>query len=121
MSNNPRQISFGVGLHKVERNEGEIFYAEGVRFTWKVKVKDCVPLHCHACREVFYLFSGIIDCLRVTDANEEWITCSDGETITSPINTVHAFYNRTEKPARFLNISTQLHQSVFRSPFHVDS
>ena len=40
MTNNPRQIPFGVGLHKVERNEGEIFDAEGARFTWKVKAKD---------------------------------------------------------------------------------
>jgi len=131
MSNNPRQVPFGVGLYKAERNEGEIFDAEGVRFTWKVKAKDSgyafsiyyrdlepgdgVPLHYHACSEVFYLLSGNIVCLRVTDANEEWITCSDGETIIIPINALHAFYNRTEKPARFLNISTQLHQA------HADS
>jgi hypothetical protein len=49
----------------------------------------------------------------VTDAGEEWITCAVGDTIIIPINALHAFYNRTKKPARLLSISTQLHQAFF--------
>jgi quercetin dioxygenase-like cupin family protein len=129
MINNLRRMPFGSGLRKVERNEGEIFDVAGVRFTWKAKGEDTAyafsiyhqelepgkgtPLHCHAYSEVFYVLSGNIDFLRVTDADEEWITCIDGETIVIPINALHAFYNRTEKPAQLLSISTQLHQAFF--------
>ena len=127
--NNGYQIPLGSGLRKVERNEGEKFDVAGVRFTWKVKGEDTgyafsiyeqelepgegVPLHCHAYGEVFYALSGDIDFLRVTGAGEEWITCAGGETIIIPINALHAFYNRTDKPARLLSISTQLHQAFF--------
>ena len=30
-----------------------------------------------------------------------------------PTDSLHAFYNRTDKPARYLSISTQLHQAFF--------
>jgi quercetin dioxygenase-like cupin family protein len=66
-----------------------------------------VLLHCHAYCEVFYALHGSL--LRVSGAAEEWITCAGGETIIIPINALHAFYNRTDKPARLLSISTQLH------------
>ena len=101
----------------------------GARFTWKVKGEETgyafsiyeqelelgegVPLHCHAYGEVFYVLSGHIDFLRVTRASEEWITCAGGETIIIPTNALHAFYNRTDRPARLLSISTQLHQAFF--------
>jgi quercetin dioxygenase-like cupin family protein len=127
--NNGYQIPLGSGLRKVERNEGDTFDVAGVRFTWKVKGEDTgypfsiyeqelepregVPLHCHAYGEVFYVLSGYIDFLQVTGAGEEWITCAGGETIIIPINALHAFYNRTEKSARLLSISTQLHQAFF--------
>jgi quercetin dioxygenase-like cupin family protein len=126
---NVRQIPLGSGLRKVERSAGEMFDVAGVRFTWKVKGEDTgyafsiyeqelkrgegVPLHCHAYGEVFYVLSGNVDFLRVTDALEEWIICSEGETIIIPINALHAFYNRYEKPARLICISTQLHQAFF--------
>ena len=127
--NNGHQIPFGSGLRKVERDEGEKFDVAGARFTWKVKGEDTgyafsiyeqelepgegVPLHCHAYGEVFYALSGCIDFLRVTGAGEEWITCAGGETIIIPTNSLHAFYNRTDTPARLLSISTQLHQAFF--------
>ena len=50
---------------------------------------------------------------QVADAAEEWITCISGETIIVPTNALHAFYNRTEQPARLLSISTQHHQAFF--------
>ena len=61
----------------------------------------------------FMCSHGDIDFLRVTGAGEEWITCAAGETLIIPINALHAFYNRTEEPARLLSISTQLHQAFF--------
>jgi quercetin dioxygenase-like cupin family protein len=129
IGNNGYQIPLGSGLRKIERNEGEKFDVAGARFTWKVKGEDTgyafsiyeqelelgegVPLHCHAYGEVFYVLSGYIDFLRVTGAGEEWITCAGGETIIIPTNALHAFYNRTDRPARLLSISTQLHQAFF--------
>jgi quercetin dioxygenase-like cupin family protein len=129
IGNNGYQIPLGSGLRKIERNAGEKFDVAGARFTWKVKGEDTgyafsiyeqelelgegVPLHCHAYGEVFYVLSGYIDFLRVTGAGEEWITCAGGETIIIPTNALHAFYNRTDRPARLLSISTQLHQAFF--------
>ena len=129
IGNNGYQIPLGSGLRKIERNEGEKFDVAGARFTWKVKGEDTgytfsiyeqeldlgegVPLHCHAYGEVFYVLSGYINFLQVTGAGEEWITCAGGETMIIPINALHAFYNRTGRPARLLSISTQLHQAFF--------
>jgi quercetin dioxygenase-like cupin family protein len=129
MNNSTRQIPFGSGLRKVERDGGETFDVADARFTWKVKGEhtshafsiyeqelqpgDGVPLHCHAYGEVLYALSGTIDFLRVADTAEEWITCTSGETIIVPSNALHAFYNWTEQPARLLSISTQLHQAFF--------
>jgi quercetin dioxygenase-like cupin family protein len=79
-----------------------------------------VPLHCHAYGEVFYVLSGYVDFLQVTGAGEEWITCTDGETIIIPNNALHAFYNRTDRPARLLSISTQLHQAFFDAVEEMD-
>jgi hypothetical protein len=62
---------------------------------------------------VLYALHGSIDFLRVSGAGEEWITCAGGETIIIPINALHAFYDRTDEPARLLGISTQLHQAFF--------
>jgi quercetin dioxygenase-like cupin family protein len=134
--NSRYQIPLGSGLRKVERKEGEKFNVAGARFTWKVKGEDAgyafsiyeqelepgegVPLHCHAYGEVFYVLSGHIDFLQVTGAGEDWITCADGETIIIPINALHAFYNRADRPARLLSISTQLHQAFFDAVAETD-
>jgi quercetin dioxygenase-like cupin family protein len=127
--NNGYQIPLGGGLRRVEKNAGEVFDVAGVRFAWKVKGGDTgyvfsmyeqelepgegVPLHCHAYSEVFYVLSGHTDFLRVIGTEEEWIPCAGGETIIVPTNALHAFYNRTDRPARLLSISTQLHQAFF--------
>jgi quercetin dioxygenase-like cupin family protein len=123
------RIPFGDGLRKVKRDDGERFDVAGAQFIWKVRGEDTgyafsiyeqelrpgegVPLHCHAYAEVFYLLSGSVDFLRVSETEEEWIACTADETIIIPINALHAFYNRTDKPARLLSISTQLHQAFF--------
>jgi quercetin dioxygenase-like cupin family protein len=129
MSNNVRQIPPGRGLRRVERNGGEAFNVADARLTWKAKGQDTghafsifeqqlglgegVPLHCHAYGEVFYVLDGEVDFLRVDDAGEDWIVCSGGETVIVPSNALHAFYNRTDKPARLLSIASPLHQAFF--------
>lgn len=123
---NVHEIPLGTGLRIVGAEGGEVFDVAGVRLTWKVKGDetgyafsmyeqvlkpgDGVPLHCHACGEVFHILGGTVDFLRITADGEEWVACSSGETVIVPINTPHAFYNRTANPARLLSISTQLHQ-----------
>jgi quercetin dioxygenase-like cupin family protein len=129
MNDDFRHIPGGRGLHKVGPHEGHNFDVAGARFSWKVKGDDTgsvfsmyeqvlnpgegVPLHCHPYAEVFYVLSGTVDYLRVTDDGEEWLACAAGETIVVPINALHAFYNRMAEPARHLSISTQLHQAFF--------
>src|SRR5262249_47578834 len=48
------------------------------------------------------------------------IACADGELIIVPINALHAFYNRTDKSARLLSVSTQLHQAFFDAAQEAD-
>jgi quercetin dioxygenase-like cupin family protein len=129
MNNDFRHIPRGRALHKIGPDEGQIFDIAGVRFAWKVKGEDTgyafsmyeqvlnpgegVPLHCHPYVEVFYVLSGTVDYLRVTDDGEDWIACAVGETIIVPTNALHSFYNRMAESARHLCISTQLHQAFF--------
>ena len=136
MSNAVQRIPFRSGLRKVERDEGEVFDVAGARITWKVKGEETgyafsiceqrlepgegVLLHCHAYSEVFYVLSGVVEFLRVTDDGQEWVTCSAGETAIIPINAPHAFYNLTEQPARLLGISTHLHQVFFDAVVEAD-
>ena len=122
------QIPMKYGALKIGRDQGELFNYAGAQFNWKVKGEhtgyafsmyeqilkpgEGVPLHCHACAEVFYVLSGNVDFLRLSDGeNHEWLRCSSGETLLVPINALHAFYNRTHEDARLLSISTHLHQA----------
>ena len=124
------QIPITGGVRKIGRDEGEVFNYAGAQFKWKVKGEDTgfifsiyeqmltpgegVPLHCHAYAEVFYVLSGDVDFLRLDrDGNEEWVRCSQGETLLVPTNALHAFYNRTAESSGLLSISTQLHQAFF--------
>jgi quercetin dioxygenase-like cupin family protein len=117
MNNDFRHIPRGRGLHKIGPNEGPIFDVAGARFAWKVKGEDTgyafsiyeqvlnpgegVPLHCHAHAEAFYVLSGTVDFLKVTDDGEEWIACTVGETIVVPINALHAFTTGWQSPLDF--------------------
>jgi quercetin dioxygenase-like cupin family protein len=94
----------------------------GVRLTWKARGEDTgyamsfyemdlpagkgIPLHSHPYAEIFYVISGHTDFLRV-DANgeEEWVLCGPGDTLVAPINTMHAFHNRTDEVSRFVSSS----------------
>jgi len=130
------QVPWRNGLRKVGRSEGEVFDLVGARFTWKVKGDDTgfafsiyeqelapgegVPRHCHAYAEAFYVVVGVVHFLRATEKGEDWIACTDGEVIIVPINALHAFYNRTDKLARLLSVSTQLHQAFFDAAQEAD-
>jgi quercetin dioxygenase-like cupin family protein len=131
-----RQVPAGGELRKIARDEGERFDVAGARFTWKVKNKDSghslsmfemtlepgdgVPLHSHPYAEIFYVLTGEVDFLRVGESGDEWVPAASGETIIVPINGLHAFYNRTAKPARLLSISNQLHQGFFDAVAEAD-
>jgi hypothetical protein len=126
---NSYQISLGTGLRKVERDEGESFDALALALLGRRRVKTPATrfrftnrslVREKVCRCTVTPIAKSSTCspdistfLQVTGAGEEWITCAGGETIIIPINTLHAFYNRTEEPARLLSISTQLHQAFF--------
>jgi quercetin dioxygenase-like cupin family protein len=129
MNNDFLRIPLGRSLRKIGPDEGELFDVAGARFAWKAKGEDTgyafsmyeqvlkpgegIPLHCHAYGEVFYVLSGTVDFMRVTNDGEEWIAYTAAETIIVPINALHALYNRGAEPARLLSISTQLHQAFF--------
>jgi quercetin dioxygenase-like cupin family protein len=136
MTDNARQIPLGAGLRKVARDEGKLFDVAGAKFTWKAKGEDTgfalsmyeqelepghgVPLHCHPYSEVFYVLAGEVDFLRAGEGEDEWVPCSAGEAVIVPVNGLHAFYNRTDRPARMLSISTQLHQAFFDAVAEAD-
>jgi hypothetical protein len=73
-----------------------------------------IPLHSHPYAEIFYVISGHTDFLRV-DANgeEEWVRCGPGDTLVAPINTMHAFHNRTDEVSRFVSSSVYYHEVYF--------
>src|SRR4029077_20054180 len=104
------------------------FDVAGVRFTWKVRARtpamrfqftNSSLSRGKVCRAMVtpiaksFMLPGHIDFLQVTGAQEEWIPSASAETIIIPTNALHAIYNRTDKSARLLSISTQLHQAFF--------
>ena len=49
--------------------------------------------------------------LRIDEqGKEEWVRCGPGDTLVAPINALHAFHNRTDKPSRFLSSSVYYHE-----------
>src|SRR5271170_2444744 len=97
------------------------------RLTWKATGEDTgyttslyemdlnpgtgIPLHSHPYAEVFYVISGHTDFLRIDEqGREKWVRCGPGDTLVAPINALHAFHNRTDKPSRFLSSSVYYHQ-----------
>jgi quercetin dioxygenase-like cupin family protein len=38
-----------------------------------------------------------------------------GDTLIAPMNALHAFHNRTEKPSRFISSSVYYHEVLFKS------
>jgi hypothetical protein len=64
--------------------------------------------------EVFYVVMGHTDFVRVDEqGQEEWLRCGPGDTLVAPMNALHAFHNRTDKPSRFISSSVYYHEVFF--------
>src|SRR6201998_4552074 len=118
------------GVKKLGPREGRTQEAAGVRLTWKATGEDTgysisiyemdlppgkgIPIHSHPYAEVFYVVSGHTDFLRVDEnGKEEWVRCGPGDTLVAPMNALHTFHNRTDKPSRFLSSSVYYHEVFF--------
>jgi hypothetical protein len=75
-----------------------------------------IPVHSHPYAEVFYVVTGHTDFLRINEhGQEEWVRCGPGDTLVAPINALHAFHNRTDKPSRFISSSVYYHEVLLES------
>ena len=122
-----KTIAANNGVKKVGPKEGRTIQIGNTRLTWKATGEETgyvagvyqmdlnpgvgIPVHSHPYAEIFYVISGHTDFLRIDErGKEEWVRCGAGDTLIVPINALHAFHNRTEKPSRFLSISNYYHQ-----------
>ena len=124
-------IAASNGVKKLGPKEGRTKQVGDVRLTWKATGEDTgyatsfyemdlppgkgIPLHSHPYAEVFYVVMGHTDFLRVDEqGQEEWVRCGPGDTLVAPMNALHAFHNRTDKPSRFISSSVYYHESFLR-------
>jgi quercetin dioxygenase-like cupin family protein len=127
---NLQTIAASKGVKKLGPKEGRTKDVAGVRLTWKATGEDTgyatsvyqmdlpsgkgIPLHSHPYAEVFYVVSGHTDFLRVDEnGEEEWVRCGPGDTVVAPMNALHAFHNRTDKPSRLISSSVYYHEVFF--------
>src|ERR1700745_3224484 len=120
-------IAASNGVKKLGQKEGRTKQVGDVRLTWKATGEDTgyatsfyemdlppgrgIGLHSHPYAEVFYVVMGHTDFLRVDEqGQEEWVRCGPGDTLVAPMNALHAFHNRTDKPSRFISSSVYYHQ-----------
>ena len=117
-------------VRKLGLREGKTVQIGNARLTWKALGEDTgyatslyemdlapgngIPIHSHPYAEVFYGVQGQTDFATINDkGEEEWVRCAAGETVIVPINRLHAFHNRTDKPSRFLSFAVYYHQVLF--------
>jgi quercetin dioxygenase-like cupin family protein len=127
---NLQTIAASNGVKKLGPKEGRTIQVGNARLTWKATGADTgyatslyemdlapgtgIPLHSHPYAEVFYVITGHTDFLRINEnGQEEWVRCGPGDTLIAPINALHAFHNRTDKPSRFISSSVYYHEAVF--------
>lgn len=120
------------GVKKLGPKEGRTIQVGNARLTWKATGADTgygatlyemdlapgvgIPVHSHPYAEVYYVIEGQTDFLRFDDhGQEEWVRCGPGDTLIVPINALHAFHNRTDKPSRFLSSSVYYHEVLLES------
>lgn len=120
-------IAASEGVKKVGKKEGRTIQIGNTRLTWKATGEDTgyatalyemdlgpgvgIPVHSHPYAEIFYLISGHTDFLRIdAQGRKKWVRCGPGDTLVAPINALHAFHNRTDKPSRFISSSVYYHQ-----------
>jgi quercetin dioxygenase-like cupin family protein len=125
-------IAASKGVKKLGPKEGRTKDVAGVRLIWKATGEDTgyatsfyqmdlppgkgIPLHSHPYAEVFYVVSGHTDFLRANEnEEEEWVRCGPGDTVVAPMNALHAFHNRTDKPSRFISSSVYYHEVFFET------
>jgi quercetin dioxygenase-like cupin family protein len=123
-------IAASNGVKKLGPKEGRTKQVGDVRLTWKATGEDTgyatsfyemdlppgkgIALHSHPYAEVFYVVIGHTDFLRVDEqGQEEWVRCGPGDTLVAPMNALHAFHNRTDKPSRFISSSVYYHEVFF--------
>lgn len=58
--------------------------------------------HSHDEDDIFFVLDGTVSLL----IGEDWTDAGPGTFACAPGGTVHGFANRTDRPARFLNVST---------------
>jgi quercetin dioxygenase-like cupin family protein len=125
------EIEAAEGLRQVKAGHGRPFDVAGVHFLWKAKGEDTenaftvveqtlstgegVPPHSHPYAEFFYVLEGVVHFRRVgpppSDLTE--LRCAAGDAVIVAANTVHAFSNMEQAPARVLGVSNYLHQTFF--------
>jgi quercetin dioxygenase-like cupin family protein len=127
-----RWIAASNGVKKLGPKEGRTKQVGDVRLTWKATGEDTgyatsfyemdlppgkgIPLHSHPYAEVFYVVMGYTDFLRLDEqGQEEWVRCGPGDTLVAPMNALHAFHNRTDKPSRFISSSVYYHEVFFET------
>jgi quercetin dioxygenase-like cupin family protein len=120
-------IASSDGVKKVGKKEGRTIQIGNARLTWKATGEDTgyattlyemdlgpgvgIPVHSHPYAEIFYVISGHTDFLRIdAQGQKKWVRCGPGDTLVAPINALHAFHNRTDKPSRFISSSVYYHQ-----------
>jgi quercetin dioxygenase-like cupin family protein len=123
-------IAASNGVKNLGPKEGRTVQVGNARLTWKATGADTgyatslyemdlapgtgIPVHSHPYAEVFYVITGHTDFLRIDEhGQEEWVRCGPGDTLVAPINALHAFHNRTDKPSRFISSSVYYHEAVF--------
>ena len=122
-----KTIAASVGVKRLGQKEGRTMQVGNTRLTWKATGEDTgyalglyqmdlnpgvgIPLHSHPYAEIFYVVSGQTDFARIDEQGKErWLRCGPGDTVVVPINALHTFHNRTDKPSRFLSSSVYHHQ-----------
>jgi oxalate decarboxylase/phosphoglucose isomerase-like protein (cupin superfamily) len=122
-----KTIGASGGVKKVGQKEGRTIQIGNARLTWKATGEDTgytttlyvmdlnagvgIPVHSHPYAEIYYVISGHTDFLRFDEeGKEEWVRCGPGDTMVVPINALHAFHNRTNKPSRLISTSVYYHQ-----------
>ncbi len=121
----------GHNVLKTEVNEGPVLQIGEWQLNWKAQGADTgysfsiyettlaagngLPLHKHPYPEFFYLLEGHLDFCRWDDAGvAQWEACSAGISVLAPPNAPHTFFNKGDKPARFLSVSTYHHEKMLK-------
>jgi quercetin dioxygenase-like cupin family protein len=107
---------------------GERYAIAGAQWTWKVRPKETkgsfcffemtvepgqgVPLHVHSYTEAFYILDGELE-FQSADIRRAPTRCGQGDVVVAHHGVLHSFFNRSDRDARLLSISTAAHEPFF--------